>query len=157
MWLISILQERKKCIGTGLDISNKAIKIAKTNAKIQHLENRIKFIKSDIDNFFSNKNDLIISNPPYISSSSLNSLDEDIKKYEPNEALDGGPSGLSKIEKVIKRSSKLIKINGKLILEIGFDQLNKVSKIIMKNGFYIKNVKKDLSGKNRCITSIKFN
>jgi len=153
--LISILKERKKCVGTGIDISKKATNIAKTNAKIQHLANRIKFIKSDIDNFFASKYDLIVSNPPYISRFTLNTLDEDVKGYEPLLALDGGPDGLSKIEKVIKRSSKLIKTNGKLILEIGFNQLYNVSKIIMKNGFYIKKITKDLSGKNRCITSVK--
>ena len=98
---------------------------------------------------------MIVSNPPYISRFTQNTLDEDVKDYEPLLALDGGPDGLSKIEKVIKRSSKLIKTNGKLILEIGFNQLYNVSKIIMKNGFYIKKITKDLSGKNRCITSVK--
>ena len=153
--IISILKERIKTKGTALDISQKALEIAKINAKMQHLENRIKFVYSDIDNFFSNKYDLILSNPPYINKYKINSLDEDVKDFEPVLALDGGPDGYSKIKKVIKRSSKLLKKKGKLILEIGFDQKFKTIILLKKNGFYTNEIYKDLSGKNRCLVSTK--
>jgi len=153
--LISVLKDRKKSKGIGIDISKNAIHNAKTNAKIQQLENRIKFIHSDIDKFYSNKYDLILSNPPYISKLNLRFLSEDIRNYEPVLALDGGYDGYSKIINVIEKSSKLIKIKGKLILEIGFGQLNKSMKVLRQNGFYINKVSKDLAGINRCIISTK--
>ena len=75
--------------------------------------------------------------------------------YEPKIALDGGLDGLSEIRKVIKKSSELIKKNGKFILEIGFDQKIKVSNLLKKKGFYINNVLKDLANNDRCIVSTK--
>ena len=82
-------------------------------------------------------------------------MDKDIKFFEPNLALNGGIDGFSKIRKVIKKSSALIKKKGKLILEIGFNQETKTKKILKKNGFYINRIVKDLSGINRCIVSTK--
>ena len=153
--LISVIKERKTSKGIGIDVSKYAIHVAKNNAKIQQLENRIKFIHSDIDKFYSIKYDLILSNPPYISRLNLKRLSEDIRNYEPILALDGGSDGYSKITNVVKKSSKLIKIKGKLILEIGFGQLSKSVKILKQNGFYINKVSKDLAGKSRCIISTK--
>jgi len=153
--IISILKERKKCKGIGIDISKNAIKLAKYNAKIQHIKNRIKFFHSDIDNFFTGKYDLIISNPPYIKQHEINSLDKDIKNYEPRVALNGGIDGYSKIRLVIKKSSALIKKSGKLFLEIGSNQVMETLKILKLNGFYINKVVKDLANKNRCVISTK--
>ena len=98
---------------------------------------------------------MVVSNPPYISSSNVNGLSEDIKFYEPKLALNGGPDGYSKIKKVIKKSSKLLKNRGKLILEIGFNQLTGTIKILQENGFYINKYSKDLAGKIRCVISTK--
>ena len=82
-------------------------------------------------------------------------LEKDVYDYEPKSALDGGLDGLLKITKVIYNSSKLIKKNGVLILEIAFNQTDKVKKILRKNGYYIKDVIKDLANNDRCIVSIK--
>ena len=129
--------------------------MAKNNAKIQHIGNRIKFLHSDIDNYYFGKYDLIVSNPPYIKLSDIGVLDKDIKFFEPNLALNGGIDGFSKIRKVIKKSSILIKKKGKLILEIGFNQEIKTKKILKANGFYINRIVKDFAGINRCIVSTK--
>ena len=153
--IISILKERKKCYGVGIDISKKAVKLAKYNAKIQHIGNRIKFLNSDIDNFYGDKYDLIISNPPYIKHHEINGLDKDIKNHEPKVALDGGVDGYGKIRLVIKKSSNLIKKKGKLFLEIGTNQTIETLKILNLNGFYKTRIVKDLSSKNRCIVSTK--
>ena len=99
--VISLLKERPKCTATALDISKKAIKVAKTNAKLHHLGNKIEFINIDIDKYTSNKYDLIISNPPYIENVSLNRLDDDVKFYEPKLALSGGFDGFREIKKII--------------------------------------------------------
>jgi len=153
--ILSILKERKKCHGTGIDISKKAINLAKYNAKIQHIGNRIKFFNSDIDNFYRDKYDLITSNPPYIKLYEINDLERDIKNYEPKVALNGGIDGYSKIKLVIKKSSTLIKKKGKLILEVGLGQIRETQRILRLNGFYTNKVVKDLANKNRCIISTK--
>tara|TARA_B100000586_G_C20111849_1_gene430422 strand:- start:1779 stop:2621 length:843 start_codon:yes stop_codon:yes gene_type:complete len=153
--ILSVLNERKNSYGYGIDISKKAINLAKNNAKIQHFRNRIKFFNSDIDNFYFGKYDLIVSNPPYIRMFDIEALDKDIKFYEPNLALNGGVDGYSKIRKVIKKSSLLIKKEGKLILEIGFNQVVKTKKILKTYGFYVNRIVKDLSGISRCIVSTK--
>ena len=153
--IISILKDKKNFYGTGIDISKKSLDTCKINAKNLGVINRLKLYKSDIDNFHFRKYDLIISNPPYIKKSKLKYLEKDVIGFEPKQALDGGIEGLSEISKVINRSSKLIKKNGFLILEIGFDQKWKVKKILENKGFYIKKIVRDLSNNDRCIVSKK--
>ena len=152
--LMSILKEKKNFIGTGIDISNKSLQISKVNGHKLRINNRLRLFKSNIDNFNTGKYDLIVSNPPYIKKNSLKCLEKDIG-FEPKQALDGGLDGLSEIRKVIKKSSELIKRGGHFIIEIGFDQKNKVKKILRDKGFYIKKTVKDLSNHDRCIVSIK--
>ena len=153
--LLSILKERPYFFGTGVDLSKKCIDICEINAQKFGLKNRVKFFKSDIDNFNNGKYDLIISNPPYINKLNLKYLDRDVIDFEPLVALNGGLDGLSKIKKVINKSSKLVKNKGKLILEIAFDQKYKVKKLLNNRGFYINGVFKDLGKKDRCIISTK--
>ena len=153
--IISLLKEKQKWVGTGIDISKLAIKIAKYNAKIQQVENRIRFIKSDIDKFSSSKYDLVVSNPPYINKIGYNNLDLGVRDYEPKQALYGGLDGLRVIEKVVKKSRYLLKNNGLLVMEIGSGQHNDVSNILKYNGFYIKNIIKDYQKIKRCIISKK--
>ena len=153
--IISILKERPKCTASAIDISMKAINVAKSNAKLHQLDNKINFINIDIDKFNSYNYDLIISNPPYINSIELNRLDDDIKFHEPKLALSGGSDGFRDIKKVIIKSKKLLKTKGKLILEIGNKQKNKSVNLLNENGYYINKISKDISGKDRCIISTK--
>ena len=153
--LLSILKERKNYFGTGIDISKKCLNISKKNANNLKVSSRLKLYKSDVDKFNLGKYDLIISNPPYIKTCKLKYLERDVVDFEPRMALDGGLDGLSEIRKVIKKSSELIKKNGKFILEIGFDQKNKVINLLKSEGFYINNTQKDLAYNDRCIVSTK--
>ncbi|MBD1154412.1 peptide chain release factor N(5)-glutamine methyltransferase [Pelagibacterales bacterium SAG-MED21] len=153
--LLSILKERKNYYGTGIDISKDSLEISKINAKKLLVEERIKFYKSDVDKFAQGKYDLIVSNPPYIKKNYLKYLECDVLKFEPKIALDGGLDGLSVIRKVIKKSSELLKKNGKFILEIGFDQKSKVIKLLKNKGFYINSTIKDFAKNDRCIVSTK--
>ena len=153
--LLSILKERKNFSGVGIDVSKKAINVASFNAKMHHLENRTMFYKSDVDKFLIGKYDLVISNPPYIKYQDLKYLEKDIVEYEPMIALSGGHDGLSKITKVINRTIVLLKKNGKFVLEIGFDQRDKVINILKNNNFYINKVVKDYARNDRCIISTK--
>ena len=153
--LLSILKEKKNYYGTGIDISKDSLEISKINAKKLFIEERIKFYKSDVDKFAQGKYDLIVSNPPYIKKNNLKYLESDVLKFEPKIALDGGLDGLSVIRKVIKKSSELLKKNGKFILEIGFDQKSKVIKLLKNKGFYINSTIKDFAKNDRCIVSTK--
>ena len=153
--LLSILKEKKNFYGTGIDISKKCINISKKNAIKLKLDSRVRFYKSDVDKFSLGKYDLIVSNPPYIKNYNLKYLERDVANFEPKLALDGGLDGLSEIRKVIRKSSELIKKNGKFILEIGFDQKNKVINLLKKEGFYINSALKDLAKNDRCIVCTK--
>jgi release factor glutamine methyltransferase len=153
--LLSLLKERSNFYGTGIDISNKSINVSKFNAKELNLTSRVKFFYSSIDNFQIGKYDLIVSNPPYIKLFNLKYLEKDVINFEPRLALSGGFDGFSEIRKVINRASSLIKKNGKFILEIGFNQKNKVMKILKEEGFYINKAIKDYGNNDRCIISTK--
>ena len=153
--IVSILKDRPNFKGTAIDICRKALNVAKYNAKIHQLENRIKFYKSSVDNFFKGKYDLIISNPPYINQFYLKYLEKDVIGFEPNLALEGGIDGLTILERVIKKSSRLLKIGGKLILEIGFDQKLKVSELLKKEKYFVNKIAKDYGNKDRCVICTK--
>ena len=153
--LLSILKERSNFYGTGIDISKKSINVSKFNAKQLHLTNRVKFFHSSVDNFNNGKYDIIVSNPPYIEQLSLKYLEKDVVNFEPKLALSGGFDGFSKIRKVINKTNNLIKKNGKFILEIGFNQKNKVIKILKEEGFYVNKAIKDYGNNDRCIISTK--
>ena len=153
--LLSILKERKNFYGTGIDVSKKCINISKINADKLKVSSRLKLYKSDVDKFNLGKYDLVVSNPPYIKECDFKYLERGVANFEPRLALNGGLDGLSEIRKVIKKTSELIKKNGKFILEIGFDQRNKVIKLLNKKGFYINSVQKDLANNDRCIVSTK--
>ena len=153
--LLSILREKKDFYGVGIDLSKKSIEISKYNTFKLGLKNRTKFFKSDVDNFNYGKYDLIVSNPPYIKKLSLKYLERDVIDYEPKIALNGGLDGISQISKVIRKSSELIKKNGKFVLEIAFDQKDRVKRLLKNNGFYINKTLKDLGKNDRCIISTK--
>ena len=153
--ILSIIKERPNFYGTGIDISKKSINVSKINAKQLNLTSRVKFIHSSVDNFNIGKYDLIVSNPPYIESLSLKYLEKDVVNFEPKLALSGGFDGFSKIRKVISKTSTLIKKNGKFILEIGFNQKNKVKEMLKKKSFYVNKTIKDYGNNDRCIISTK--
>jgi release factor glutamine methyltransferase len=153
--ILSILKEKSDFYGVGVDLSQKCIDISKINARKLGLNNRVKFYKSDIDNFKMGKYDLIISNPPYIKTKDLKYLERDVIDFEPIDALNGGLDGLSEVKRVINNSTKLIKTNGKLVLEIAFDQKNLVVKLLRNKGFYINKIVRDYGNNYRCIVSTK--
>tara|TARA_B100001121_G_scaffold94638_1_gene83691 strand:+ start:437 stop:1276 length:840 start_codon:yes stop_codon:yes gene_type:complete len=153
--LLSILNEEKNLHGIGIDISKKCLDICEINAKRLRLNNRVKFFKTDIDNFNYGKYDLVVSNPPYIKKNILKYLEKSIINFEPRVALDGGYNGTTVIKKVIDKTSKLIKKNGIFILEIAFDQKNDVKKLLSDKGFYINRTLKDYGNNFRCLISTK--
>ena len=153
--IVSLLTNLRQSIGTGIDISKKAILTAKKNVERYKLNNRIKLINKSFENIFDKKFDLVVSNPPYIERKAIKNLSDDIKKHEPRMALDGGNDGLDLIKKVIYKSNDILKINGMLAIEIGNEQIKKVSKILTDNNFRAGNFIKDYKNNVRCIIAYK--
>ena len=151
--LLSILSELKNSKGLGIDISRQAIEIANRNLHKLKLSNNIKFDVKSLSDIYWQKFDLIVSNPPYIKTKDIKNLVEDVKNFEPKLALDGGNDGLDVIKKVIYKSKRILKIKGMLALEIGNEQIKKVSKILTRNNFRIRYLIKDFSENIRCVLS----
>ncbi len=151
--LISLLSELPNSNGLGIDISKNALKIAKKNAILHKIENRIRFSNKSIIDLYNLKFDLIVSNPPYIERKNIKNLEDGIKKYEPLIALNGGNDGLDVIKKVIYKAKEILKINGKLAIEIGNGQSNKISRELKKNNFKIEQYIRDYKENIRCLIS----
>ena len=151
--LISLVSELKNTSGVGIDVSKKALQIAKKNAFLNKINNKVKFLKCSFEQSNFKKFDLIVSNPPYIERGKIKRLNDDIKKHEPWVALDGGNDGLDVIAKVIYKAKYTLKINGTLALEIGNGQFKKVSKLLRNNNFRLINNIKDYKDNTRCIIS----
>ena len=149
--ILSILTELKKAKGVGVDISKKAIEVAKKNSEKLNLNKKVKFFNKSLENIHGYKFDLIVSNPPYIRTSDIKNLSEDVKRFEPKIALDGGKDGLDVIKKVIYKSKTILKKLGWLALEIGFGQQHKVSQILKKQNFKEELLVKDYKNNVRCI------
>lgn len=153
--LLSLLSELKEAKGTGIDISSKAIITAISNARKMKLLNRSRFKVFNLKNFYSTKYDLIVSNPPYIPFKDIKNLSKDIKNFEPLIALNGGNDGLDIIKKIIYKSDCLLKKNGILAIEIGYNQYSKVNKLLKYNRYREVSKEFDYNNNVRCIITTK--
>ena len=139
---------------TAVDISEKSLDVAKTNAKNNEIENKITFIESNLfENIVNEKYDIIVSNPPYIRKDVIKTLTKEVQK-EPKIALDGGYDGLDFYRKITHQSEEYLKFNGYLCFEIGYDQKKEVIKIINDERKFIGTYsKKDLCDNDRIIVT----
>ncbi len=139
---------------TAVDISEKSLDVAKTNAKNNEVENKITFIESNLfENIVNEKYDIIVSNPPYIRKDVIKTLTKEVQK-EPKIALDGGYDGLDFYRKITHQSEEYLKFNGYLCFEIGYDQKKEVIKIINDERKFIGTYsKKDLCDNDRIIVT----
>lgn len=137
---------------TAVDISDKAISVAKLNAKNNNVENQITFVESDLfKQLPKEKYDIIVSNPPYIKKEIIKSLDKEVQN-EPKIALDGGYDGLDFYRKIISNADEFLKFTGYVCLEIGYDQKEDVLELLKNEGKYVDtSCKKDLFDNDRVI------
>ena len=137
---------------TAVDISSKAIEVAKLNAKKNEVENQIEFLESDMfENLPKEKFDIIVSNPPYIKKDIIKTLNKEVQN-EPEIALNGGDDGLDFYREIINKAYEFLKYKGYLCLEIGYDQKIEVIDLIEREDRYIDTYcKKDLYGNDRVI------
>ena len=150
--ILSLLVNLPKAQGKTVDISSKAIEVAKENAVNLQVNDRCEFFVGDLfAPLNDNKFDLIVSNPPYIPQKDIATLEDDVKEYEPVSALTDGGDGLSYYRRLLSEGKAYIKENGFIALEIGIYQSNDVKQIAMDNGW--KNIKiiKDYAGIDRVV------
>ena len=142
--LLSIAKEFPKSRGIGIDISEKAVAVALKNKSDLRVEN-VEIKKVGWNDFYPQKKfDLIVSNPPYIKTAEIFDLDDSVKNFDPYIALDGGKSGLKAYEDLSVLMRNWLKPNGKILLEIGFDQHDDVKNIFESKGYFLKNSYLDL-------------
>jgi len=149
--LLTLLAELPNATGTGVDISVDALGVAKDNAKSLNLDSRAAFVQSNWAESIDQKYDLVISNPPYIESNVIPTLDSSVKNYDPILALDGGQDGLNAYRTIFSQLDSVLNLNGFCIVEIGFDQAESVPRLIEEQGLIIGSVMSDLAGNPRAV------
>ena len=155
--LLSILLEREDALGTGVDLSEKALSVAEKNRETYHLETRAELIKSDMfqSGYFEGKKesfDIIVSNPPYIPTEEIEKLQAEVRFHDPFMALDGKEDGLYFYRIIAKNAGEYLKPGGFLACEIGCDQGEDVKKMFESYGFSDVKVIKDLAGLDRVVS-----
>ena len=150
--ILSLLHFVKNCTGTAADLSEKALKVAKENAK--KLEKECTFIHSDLFENIEGRYDVIVSNPPYIATKEIEALEPEVRDCEPRMALDGMEDGLFFYRKIVSASVDYLNPDGWLLFEIGHDQGEAVSEMMKKAGFSEVKVMKDLAGLDRVVVGI---
>ncbi len=153
--LLSLLALGQEMTGTGADISVKALEVATENAKQiaaqADKELHARFLESDLFEAVTGKFDVIVSNPPYIASAVIDSLEPEVRLHEPLNALDGTEDGLYFYERIVTESRDYLTGGGMLLFEIGHDQGEAVSKLMREAGFQGVYVKKDYAGLDRVV------
>jgi release factor glutamine methyltransferase len=147
--LLSLLKYSNDCKGFGVDLNESAVELAKKNAKNLGIE--AEFAVSDLFEAVDGKYDVITSNPPYIPTKVIETLDPEVKSFEPMTALDGGEDGLDFYRVIAAEAKNYLKRGGMIFLEIGFDQGEDVSKLLEENGYKNVAVIKDLAGLDRVV------
>lgn len=152
----SILAERQQGHGTAVDVSDKALAVAKQNAETLKIVNRLNFINAgwfdaDFLNNFTKKFDLIVTNPPYIPQDDIAFLEPEVKDYDPLLALNGGQSGYESYEKIAELTPLLLKDNGNILIEAGAGQARKIAELFENQGLSLQKIVPDLAGMERCV------
>ena len=154
--LISFLKEMQKSQGIGVDISSNALEVAKKNIELHNLNNRAKLMRLDLLTLHTkDKFDVIFSNPPYLSSSDYAKLSDDVKNFEPKQALVGGFNGVLYYKKIIALAQSALKKNGYLALELGDRQYRTISKLLQDHSFRILDKYQLINNEIRCILAAK--
>lgn len=150
--LLSLLKYSNDCLGTGADISEEALAVARKNAN--RLEQQAVFIKSDLFKEIEGRFDIIVSNPPYIKTEVIPTLAKEVKEHDPMLALDGKEDGLFFYREIVSQAGGYLQRGGQLFFEIGCEQAKEVSKLLTDNGYKEVTVKKDYAGLDRVVYGV---
>lgn len=149
--LIALLHELPAAWGLGLDRSPGALATARGNALLNGVADRAAFAASDWAEAIDGRFDLVVSNPPYIPGPDIQGLDPEVAQHDPRAALDGGPDGLTAYRAILSDAYRLLAAPGRLILEIGYDQAERVASLAMAAGFPPPELFRDLGGNPRAL------
>jgi len=155
--LLSLLRYSNGCTGVGTDLSDRALEIARTNARALQMEDRTTWLQGDLFEALdrSLRFDLIISNPPYIPTDVIETLAPEVRCAEPRMALDGGADGLDFYRRIIREAPGHLVIGGRLMLEIGYDQGEAVRALLEEAGYYGIEILRDYGGNDRVATAVR--
>jgi len=151
---VSILANLPRATALGSDVSYKALVVAGNNAEANRVSDRLELQISNVYESVDDREfDLIVSNPPYVAESDLATLQREVRDFEPRTALSGGPDGLDIVRRIIAGAPKLLKPNGMLMMEVGWDQSERVSKIFDAGGWKSIEMLPDLQGIPRIVVA----
>lgn len=153
--LLSVLSEFQNAHGVGIDISSKALQVAKRNAESMGLMERCEFAEGEWADPLATPVDVIITNPPYVKSTDIATLAPDVKDFEPWGALDGGADGLDCYRALIPQAATRLNAGGLLMMEIGAEQAADVTALLEKNTWQEHTTFKDLSGHTRVVAAVR--
>ncbi|MDO5132220.1 MAG: peptide chain release factor N(5)-glutamine methyltransferase [Eubacteriales bacterium] len=155
--LLSLLRYSNGCTGTGTDISAPALRLAGENARALGLSGRCRWFQGDLFAALDPgvRFDLIISNPPYVPTVVIETLEPEVREAQPRLALDGGPDGLAFYRRIIREASGFLMIGGRLMLEIGHDQAEAVRTLLEEAGYYGIEIIRDYGGNDRVVTAVR--
>ena len=151
--ILTLLAERPKWSGVAVDLSAAALEVAKTNARNMGLAARMEFIQGSWCDGIEGQFDLIVSNPPYIDKAHMENLSTEVQEYDPALSLYGGPDGLVAYREIVNQAPRYLKENGRLILEIGYDQKESVGRLLRDGPFMDVKCHADLAGLDRIMTA----
>lgn len=154
--IISLALLKKKGNFWAVDVSPKAIELAKENALAHNVAGAIKFLTADFaDEAVPSGLDAVVANPPYVRTADFLKLEKNVRLWEPRVALDGGEDGLQVMRPLVGRAFQILKPDRFLFLEIGFDQWPPVRRLLEKNGFSKSFLRRDQAGQNRLVMAVK--
>jgi release factor glutamine methyltransferase len=154
--LLAILSERVMATGLGVDISSPALEVARENAALMGLTDRAQFLHADwAQGQPDDRYDLVVSNPPYIATGVIATLEPEVRAHEPHLALDGGKDGLDAYRKLASEILRVLKPGGLFAIEIGYDQSRPVEALMRHAGAKGVRTLKDLANRNRVVTGTK--
>ena len=149
--LLALLSELPRAIGTGVDLSDPALEMARRNAAALGLGTRAQFLCGNWGDPVSGAWDIILANPPYIASADIDRLSPEVARFEPRRALDGGGDGLSAYRLLAPAIARLLAPTGSAVIEIGAGQAQRVAALMAGAGLALRAIRHDLSGVDRCL------
>ena len=152
--VVSLLAERPMAHGLGVDVSARALEVARRNAQAHSVSARVRFQVSDWYEGVTGRFDLVVSNPPYISASQMAALAPEVREYEPEVALSPGADGLSAYRAIIGQGRRFLHPGGALIVECGAQQGAAVAALFEEHGFAGVTTGKDLAGIDRIVRGL---
>ncbi len=154
--LLAVLNDRPRARGVGTDVSEDALAVAKENAANLDLNGRATFLRTSWgDGLAGEAFDLVVSNPPYVASAVIDTLDAEVREHDPRLALDGGPDGLDAYRVLAAETLRLLKPAGVFALEVGYDQAAAVTALMREAGAQSLRTAIDHGGRDRVVTGAK--